>query len=256
MNDFADCVALVTGASRGIGRATALAFAREGAHVIVNFRKDAAGAQDTVAQIVQAGGQATALQADVSQVAELGRMVDHVEGDIGPIAVLVNNAGAVDRTPFLDVTLEQLDAVLDTNIRGVYYLSQLVARKMAVRRKGAIIHVTSILAQQTIPGRTAYAASKGALESLTRAMALDLAPYQIRVNAVAPGLIRTEMLLSGLPGEAFIQDLQRFIPFKRFGEPEELARAIVFLASPAASYISGALIPVDAGLRVMEAGPR
>jgi NAD(P)-dependent dehydrogenase (short-subunit alcohol dehydrogenase family) len=154
------------------------------------------------------------------------------------------------------VTLEQLDAVLDTNIRGVYYLSQLVARKMAVRRKGAIIHVTSILAQQTIPGRTAYAASKGALESLTRAMALDLAPYQIRVNAVAPGLIRTEMLLSGLPGEAFIQDLQRFIPFKRFGEPEELARAIVFLASPAASYISGALIPVDAGLRVMEAGPR
>ncbi len=256
MNDFADCVALVTGASRGIGRATALAFAREGAHVIVNFRKDASGAQDTVAQIAQAGGHATALQADISQIADLERMVDQVEGEIGPIAVLVNNAGAVDRTPFLDVTLEQLDAVLDTNIRGIYYLSQLVARKMAVRRRGAIIHVTSILAQQTIPGRTAYAASKGALESLTRAMALDLAPYQIRVNAVAPGLIRTEMLLSGLPGEAFIEDLQHFIPFKRFGEPEELAEAIVFLASPAASYISGALIPVDAGLRVLEAGPR
>ncbi len=256
MDDLKDCVALVTGASRGIGRATALAFAREGAHVIVNFRKDAAGAQDTVARIGQAGGHATALQADISVIADLERMVSHVEDNIGPIAVLVNNAGAVDRTPFLDVTLDQLDEVLQANVRGVYYLSQLVARRMAVRRKGAIIHVTSILAQQTIPGRTAYAASKGALESLTRAMALDLAPYQIRVNAVAPGLIRTEMLLSGLPGEAFIEDLQHFIPFKRFGEPEELANVIVFLASPAASYISGALIPVDAGLRVLEAGPR
>ena len=256
MNDFKDQVVLITGASRGIGRATAHAFGCQGAHVIVNYRADEEGANETVAQIAAINGKATAVQANVSHTADLERMVAFVEDEIGPIDVLVNNAGAVSRTPFLDVTLEELDVVLNTNIRGVYYLSQLVAQAMVPRGRGAIIHVTSILAQQTIPGRTAYAASKGALESLTRAMALDLAPYGIRVNAVAPGLIRTEMLLGGFPNESFEAELERFVPNRRFGEPEELAAAIVFLASPAASYISGALIPVDAGLRVLEAGPR
>jgi gluconate 5-dehydrogenase len=137
----------------------------------------------------------------------------------------------------------------------VFYLSQLVARRMARRGRGTIIHVSSILAQQTIAGRTAYAASKGAVESLTRAMALDLAPHGIRVNAVAPGLIRTEMLLDALPDPALREQLQRYIPFGRFGNPDEMADAIVFLASPAARYITGVLLPVDAGLRVLEAGP-
>jgi 3-oxoacyl-[acyl-carrier protein] reductase len=255
MPDFKGAVALVTGASRGIGQATALAFARAGAHVILNYRVDAAGAEGTVAQIVGEGGLATAVQADISDVTDLERMVTFVEAEIGPIDVLVNNAGAVNRQSFLDISLDELDRVLDTNIRGVYYLSQLVARCMAGRRRGAIVHVSSILSQQTIPGRTAYAASKGAVESLTRAMALDLAPYNIRVNAIAPGLVRTEMLLGTMP-EDFARSLEHFIPAKRFGEPAELAAAILFLASPEASYISGALLPVDAGLHVLEAGPR
>lgn len=254
MADFKDTVALITGASRGIGRAVAMAFAAHGAHVIVNYRSDAAGAAETVAAIAAAGGLATPCQADVSQTADLERMVAATE-EIGPIGALVNNAGAVSRSSFLDITLDDWDQVINTNLRGVFYLSQLVARRMAPRQSGAIIHITSILAQQTIPGRTAYAASKGGLESLTRAMALDLAPYHIRVNAIAPGLFRTEMLLAPMRA-AVAEELERFIPFKRFGDPDELAAAAVFLASPAASYITGILLPVDAGLRVLEAGPR
>jgi NAD(P)-dependent dehydrogenase (short-subunit alcohol dehydrogenase family) len=255
MDDFRGVVALVTGGSRGIGRAIVKALAARGAYAIVNYRADEDGAAETVAQITSLGGKATACQADVSNVADLERMVGAVEEEIGPIGVLVNNAGAVNRSTFLELTLDDWDQVLNTNLRGVFYLSQLVARHMASRRQGAIIHITSILAQQTIPGRTAYAASKGAVESLTRAMALDLAPYSIRVNAVAPGLFRTEMLLGGMPATV-AQELERFIPFQRFGDPDELAAAVAFLASPAASYITGALLPVDAGLRVLEAGPR
>jgi 3-oxoacyl-[acyl-carrier protein] reductase len=256
MGYFQNQVVLITGASRGIGRATALAFAREGATVAINYRTDADGAAETLALIAAAAGQAVPAQADISQPAALERLVTHLEQEVGPIEVLVNNAGVVDRQPFLEVSLETLDAVFATNVRGVFYLSQLVARRMAERRRGAIIHVSSILAQQTIPGRSAYAASKGALESLTRAMALDLAPHGIRVNAAAPGLIRTEMLLDAVPDPAFQEELQRFIPFGRFGHPDEMADAIVFLASPAARYITGVLLPVDAGLRVLEAGPR
>lgn len=254
MDEFKGQVALVTGASRGIGRALATAFAAHGAHVIVNYRSDEAGAAETVAAIKAAGGLASPCQADVSQLADLERMVAAAE-EIGPIGVLVNNAGAVSRSGFLDLSLEDWDLVLNTNLRGVFYLSQLVARRMAPRQNGAIIHITSILAQQTIPGRTAYAASKGGLESLTKAMALDLAPHHIRVNAIAPGLFRTEMLLAPLP-PGVAEELEHYIPFKRFGNPEELAAAAVFLASPAASYITGILLPVDAGLRVLEAGPR
>jgi 3-oxoacyl-[acyl-carrier protein] reductase len=252
---FQDQVVLVTGASRGIGRATAWAFAAEGAQVILNYRSDKAGAQAALAEITAGGGRATLHQADVSHPAEVARMVEAIEDYLGAIEVLVNNAGAVSRQAFLDVSLDELDAVFATNVRGVFYLSQLVARRMAGRGRGAIIHVSSILAQQTIAGRTAYAASKGAVESLTRAMALDLAPHGIRVNAVAPGLIRTEMLLDALPDPAFQEELQRYIPFGRFGNPDEMADAIVFLASPAARYITGVLLPVDAGLRVLEAGP-
>jgi NAD(P)-dependent dehydrogenase (short-subunit alcohol dehydrogenase family) len=253
---FENQAVLVTGASRGIGRAVAMRFARAGAHVAVNFRTDAAGAQETVALIAASGGAATAVQADVALPADLERMVSGIEGRIGPIEALVNNAAAFNRTPFLDLSLDEFDTVWATNGRGLFYLSQLVARRMAARGHGAIVHISSLLAQQTIPGRTAYAASKGAVESLTRAMALDLAPHGIRVNAVAPGLIRTEALLAAFPTEASQATVQHFIPFKRFGEPEELAEAVHFLASPAASYITGALLPVNAGLGVLEAGPR
>ncbi len=246
---------LITGASRGIGRATAELFAARGARVAVNYRGDAQGAEATVAAIQRNGGRALAVQADVASPADCERLVETVETELGPIEALVNNAAAFQRTPFLEVTPDELDRLLATNLRGVFTLSQLTARKMAARGRGSIVHISSILARQAIPGRTVYAATKGALESLTRAMALDLARYHIRVNAVAPGLIETESLISSFHGVEEEANVRRYIPSQRFGRPEEIAQVVVFLASEAASYINGALVAVDSAMSVMEPGP-
>jgi NAD(P)-dependent dehydrogenase (short-subunit alcohol dehydrogenase family) len=169
--------------------------------------------------------------------------------------VLVNNAAAFNRAPFLEVDIAEFDRVWNINVRGVFYLSQLVAQKMAERKQGSIIHVSSILAKLAVPQRSAYCTSKGAIEALTRAMALDLAPYNVRVNAVSPGLVETKAMLAGFPTEALINSVRQHIPSNRFGEPEELAQAILFLASKEASYINGVVLPVDSGLSVREAGP-
>jgi NAD(P)-dependent dehydrogenase (short-subunit alcohol dehydrogenase family) len=182
-------------------------------------------------------------------------MVEMVEGGLGPIDVLINNAAAFQRAHFLEVSLEEFDRLFATNLRGVFYLSQLTARRMASRRKGCIVHISSILARQAIPERTVYIATKGAIESLTRAMALDLARFNIRVNAVAPGLIQTEALISSFHGSDEEAKVRRYIPGQRFGQPEEIAQVVVFLASEAASYINGALIAVDSAMSVMEPGP-
>jgi NAD(P)-dependent dehydrogenase (short-subunit alcohol dehydrogenase family) len=252
---FEDQVIIVTGASKGIGQATALAFGREGARVVVNYRADEAGARATLAAIEAAGGHGLLMQADVAQPAEVERMVAAAEAE-GPIQVVVNNGAAFNRQLFLDVSLEEVDRVWGTNVRGLFYLSQCAARHMVERRQGSFIHVSSILARQLIEARSIYAASKGALESLTFAMALDLAPYNIRVNAVVPGLIRTEALMAGLRDPARQTAIQQYIPTGRFGTADETAQVILFLASAAAYYINGALIPVDGGLGVREAGPR
>lgn len=251
---FEGQVVLVTGASRGIGRATAVAFAQAGATVAVNYRVDQAGAESTRAEIVRNGGKAVPWRADLGNTTALEEMVNGIEAETGPIAVLVNNAAAFNNDPFLDVSLDEFDRLWATNGRGLFYLSQLVASHMTKRKSGSIIHVSSILARQAMPGRAAYIASKGAVESLTRAMALDLAPYHIRVNVVAPGLVKTKALVSAINNPHLEEELQSAIPWNRFGEPRELAETILFLASPAASYITGAVIPVDGGLSILEAG--
>ncbi len=256
MQRFTGQVVIVTGASKGIGQATAVAFGREGARVVVNYFSDEAGARETAAQVQAGGGQALLVQADVSQPTDVERMVTTAEDELGPIRVLVNNAAAFNRQPFLDVTLDEFDRVWATNGRGLFYLSQCVARRMAERRQGSIVHVSSILARQLIEARAAYGASKGAVESLTFAMALDLAPYNIRVNAIVPGLIRTEALLAGMRDPARQAVIQQYIPTGRFGTAEEAAAVILFLASDAAYYVNGALIPIDGGLGAREAGPK
>jgi NAD(P)-dependent dehydrogenase (short-subunit alcohol dehydrogenase family) len=252
---FSNKVVIVTGASRGIGSATAQAFARQGATVIINYRSDAAGAEKTLARVQDEGGKAHILQADISLIEDIDRMVTQTEQEIGPIEVLINNAAAINRQSFLDVTMEGFDMTFSTNIRGVFYLSQQVARGMVKRQHGSIIHTSSILAQLSVPTRTVYSASKGAVESLTRAMALDLAPFNIRVNAISPGMIRTEALEAGFSSPEVLESLANYIPGKRIGDPDEIAQVALFLASDKASYINGIVIPVDGGMSAREAGP-
>lgn len=253
---FSGQTVFITGASRGIGAATAKRFAAGGACVVVNYREDRAGAELVGREIEADGGQVLVLQGDVGSADDVRRMTDAVFTDWGPITTLVHNASALDRAGFLDVGLDQLDLMVNANVRGPFLMSQLVARRMiADGVRGSIIHISSILARQTIPNRTLYASTKGAIESLTKAMALDLAPHGIRVNVVAPGLIYTEALKAGMVaiGE---EHFMKVVPLKRFGDPDEIASVVAFLASDAASYITGTLIGVDGGLGVLEAGPR
>lgn len=252
---FEGQVVIVTGASQGIGQATAVAFAREGAHVIINYNATEAGARETLAAIDADGsGAGTLVQANVGRPDDCRRLFSAAEA-VGPVSILVNNAAGFNRAPFLEVPLEELDRVWAINVRGLFYLSQLAAQKMAQRRRGSIVHVSSILAQQAVPRRTIYCTTKGAVEALTRAMALDLAPFKVRVNAVSPGLIETQAMLAGFPGEELVNEVRQHIPSKRFGQPDELAQAILFLASDEASYINGTVLPVDGALGVREAGP-
>jgi NAD(P)-dependent dehydrogenase (short-subunit alcohol dehydrogenase family) len=195
------------------------------------------------------------MQADVGREDDIRRLAAQIEKDIGLLNVVVHNASPGNRSSFLDATLDDFDHMFNGIVRGPYLLSQLAARQMiAAGGGGAIVHVSTILANLAIPKRTLYIAAKAAIEGLTRSMAMDLIGHNIRVNTVAPGLIYTEALRTNMA--ALGEDkFTPFLPGKRFGTAEEVANAIVFLASDAASYITGTLVAVDHGLGVREAGP-
>lgn len=239
-------VAIVTGASRGIGRACALRLAADGMAVAVNYSHSAAAADEVVALIRDGGGEAIAVRADVSDPAEVKELFKTVYKTYGQIDVLVNNAGIVRDEYLLMLTEENLDACLDLNIKGYLYCAQQAVLKMFRKKSGVIINMSSVSSKMALAGQTVYSATKGAVNAMTATMAKELAPYGIRVNAVAPGFIATDMI-DALPADKREQYLTE-IPLGRFGTVEDVAAVVSMLASDGTAYMTGQTIVLDGGL--------
>jgi 3-oxoacyl-[acyl-carrier protein] reductase len=246
--DLTGKVALVTGASSGIGAATAVTLADLGARVALGYWRNRAGAEETRDRIVAAGGQAVAIESDVSRGEGVRRLVERTAAELGPIDILVNNAGSlVARRPLPDVTEELLDDVLSLNLKSAVLASQAVAPSMIERRHGVIVNVVSIAAHTGGgPGAGPYSAAKAALTAYTKSLARELAPHGIRVNAVSPGTIDTPFHQRFSTPE-FIAKIVSTIPLGRLGTSDECATVIAFLASGAASYIVGETIEINGG---------
>lgn len=241
-----DKVAIVTGGSRGIGRAISVALADAGALVVVNYKGNQAAADEVVAAIEAKEGQALAIQADIASAEDVERLFKTVLERFGRIDILVNNAGITRDTLLLRMKEADFDAVLDTNLRGAYLTTRAALRPMTKARSGRIINITSVVGLIGNAGQANYSAAKAGLIGFTKAIAREMASRSITVNAVAPGYIDTE-LTSGL-GEQIRAAILENIPLGRLGAPEDIANTVCFLASDAASYITGQTITVDGGM--------
>ena len=241
-------VAIVTGASRGIGRACAIRLGQDGMTVVVNYRSGKEAAEETLAAIREAGGDGMIYGADVGNPDEVKAMFRDVYKAYGQIDVLVNNAGVVKDEFLLMLNNQTLDTCMDLNVKGYFYCAQQAVLKMFRKKSGKIINMSSVSSMVALPGQTVYSATKGAVNSMTRTMAKELAPYGIQVNAVAPGFIMTDMV-EQLPEEKKKEYVDR-IPLARFGRVEEIANLVSFLASDAASYITGQTLVIDGGLEL------
>lgn len=246
--DFEDKVAVVTGSSRGIGRAIALRLAEGGARVVVNFRRDEAGAEEVVAQISAGGGRAIAVQADVSDVKQAQTLIDTAKATFGRVDILVNNAGTTRDTLLMRMSEEDWDLVIDTNLKGTFNCIKAVSRQMVRQRYGRIVNITSVAGLVGNVGQANYASAKAGLVGLTKTVAKELGSRGITCNAVAPGFVYTELTAS-LPPDLVQQAIDR-TPLGRVGEAEDMAAAATFLASDDAAYITGQVIAVDGGLSI------
>ncbi len=239
-------IALITGASRGIGRATALELASAGAAIGVNYRSDEAGANAVVAEIEAAGGRALALQADVANPEDAAALVARCEDELGEIDALVCNAGITRDNLIARITPEDFDAVIATNLGGTFHVCQAAGRRMLRRRRGSIVTMSSIVGVHGNAGQTNYSASKAGLIGLTKSLAKEIGSRGVRVNCIAPGYISTE-LTDVLP-ESAREALLGATPLGRLGEPEDVARCVRFLVSDASGFVTGAVLAVDGGL--------
>lgn len=241
-----DRVALVTGASRGIGRAIAIELARDGYSVCINFAASATKADEVVAEIVASGGAAIAVKADVGNPDDVAAMFTRVEDELGPVTVLVNNAGITDDGLLLRMGIEQWDRVITTNLRSAYLCTKAALRGMIRAKTGRIINISSVSGVSGNPGQANYAASKAGVIGFTKSIAKEVGSRGITVNAVAPGFIATDM--TDALGDAVTDAAAQQISLGRLGTPEEVASVVGYLASDGASYITGQTIVVDGGL--------
>jgi len=244
--------ALITGSRRGIGRAIAIEFAREGADVVINGVGSAAGAETVAAEVRAFGVRAAVAMGDVSRAADVQRMVDATVADFGGIDILVNNAGVESIVPFLELTEAEWERVTHINLKGEWLCAQAAAKAMVRQgRSGAIINIGSVQAGMALPGRTHYAPTKRGLEALTANAAAELAPHGIRVNCIHPGLIETDMTDWVMKDAQILPIVLDKIALHRAGQPIEVARVAVFLASDDASYVTGQTLYVDGGFRIL-----
>jgi 3-oxoacyl-[acyl-carrier protein] reductase len=242
-------IALVTGGSRGIGRAIALLLAERGAKVALNYNRNLEEANAVAAAIESKGGQALVVQGDVSIAAEATALVEQTIKAYGRIDILVNNAGITRDTLMMRMSETDWDAVLDTNLKGAYLCAKAVLRPMLKSKGGRIINISSVSGQAGSGGQANYSAAKAGLIGFTKALAREVGSRGITVNAVAPGFIETDMT-NALSAE-FKQKIQDQIPLERFGKPEDVAEAVAFLASDAANYITGQVLAVNGGMVMM-----
>jgi len=241
-----DRVILVTGGSRGIGRSIALAFAEPGAFVAINYRRGEQAAAGVLDELRSRGADGMILQADVTDLGQVRSMVSLLASQCDRIDVLVNNAGGNRDSLLAMMAPQDWDSVIDLNLKSVFHCSKVVTRLMMMQRSGVIVNVSSLSGIRGLPGQTNYAAAKGGVNAFTRALAQEVARFGLRVNAVAPGLVETEMAMQ-LPAPQRQRLISR-IPMGRMATPEEVAAVVKFLASDEASYITGQVIEVTGGI--------
>lgn len=249
MPDLTGKVAIVTGARRGMGKSHAMALAKAGAKVVVSdiSKEDC---EKVVKKIENEGGEAIAIKCDVTRKEEVDAMIKETIEKFGKIDILVNNAGICQFKPFLELTEEEWDRTLDINLKGYFLCAQAVAREMAKQKSGVIVNIASVAMGQLgigFPNIVHYCASKGGIVAMTEAMALELIPLNIRVNAISPGVIETPMIDPVKKDPKALEGMLTRIPMKRVGKPEEVSKVVLFLVSDDSSYMTGSIVIVDGG---------